>query len=116
VTTALGGPAVLWRNLTTPIRHWLQVALTGTRIPRDGIGARVRVGTQVAWITTSSSYASSKPPVAHFGLDGATTPPEMEVTWPDGTMQKVTAEGIDRVVTIVQEAVPGTVKDVKENR
>ena len=101
VTTALGGPAVLWRNVTRP-RHWLQVALTGTRSPRDGIGARVRVGKQVAWITTSASYASSKPPTAHFGLGGATTGPEIELTWPDGTSHKVTAEGIDRVVTITQ--------------
>ena len=101
VTSALGGPAVLWRNVSTP-RHWLQVALAGTRSPRDGIGARVRVGTQVAWINTSTSYASSKPPIAYFGLGDATTVPAIEVTWPDGTMQRAAAEGIDRVVTITQ--------------
>ena len=100
VTTVLGGQAEIWKNVSTPAGHWLQVRLVGTRSPADGIGARVRVGTQVAWITTSTSYASSKPPVAHFGLDGVTTPPEIEVTWPDGTIQKMVAEGIDRLVTI----------------
>ncbi len=102
VSTTLGGPAEIWKNVSTPAGHWLQVRLVGTRSTSDGIGARVRAGTQVAWITTSTSYASSKPPVAHFGLGGATTPPEIEVTWPDGTTQKVVAEGIDRLVTIRQ--------------
>ena len=106
VTTTLGGPAEIWKNISTPAGHWLQVRLVGTRVDADGIGARVRVGTQVAWITTSTSYASSKPPVAHFGLGGATTPPEIEVTWPDGTIQKVVAEGIDRLVTISSREEP----------
>jgi len=101
VTTALGGPTVLWRNATTP-RHWLQVALTGTRNPRDGIGATVRVGGRVAFISTTTGYASSKPPIAHFGLGDATSLPVVEVTWPDGTRQTVKAAGIDRRVTIAQ--------------
>ena len=102
VTTAVGGPAEIWKNVSTPAGHWLQVRLVGTRAPANGIGARVRAGTQVAWISTSGSYASSKPPLAHFGLAGATTPPEVEVTWPDGTIQKVVADGIDRMITIQQ--------------
>jgi enediyne biosynthesis protein E4 len=102
VTTALGGPAEIWKNTSPSNGHWLEVRLRGTAASRDGVGARVRIGTQAAWITTSASYASSKPPVAHFGLAGATTLPEIEVTWPDGSTQKVVAEGIDRVVTITQ--------------
>ena len=115
VTSALGSPAAVWKNVSTPTGHWLAVRLIGTRSPRDGIGARVRVGRAVAWITTATSYASSKPPVAHFGLGAATTPPLIEVTWPDGTTQQVVAEGIDRLVTVPQP-VPGTVKDVKDSR
>ena len=99
-TTVLGGAAEIWKNSSASSGHWLQVRLAGTRTTADGIGARVRVGPQVGWITTSTSYASSKPPVAHFGLGAATTPPDIEVTWPDGSTQKATADGIDRLVTI----------------
>ena len=47
VTTALGGPAEIWKNVSTSTGHWLEVRLVGTARLRDGIGARVRVGTQV---------------------------------------------------------------------
>lgn len=102
VTTALSGPAEIWKNTSPTSGHWLQVRLHGAGAVRDGVGSRVRVGTQVAWITTATSYASSKPPIAHFGLAGVTTPPEVEVTWPDGSVQNMVAEGIDRVVTITK--------------
>ena len=109
--TALGGPAEVWKNVSAPVGHWLQVRLVGTRGPGNGIGAKVRVGSQVAWITTSSSYASSKPPLAHFGLGDATTAPEIVVTWPDGSIQRVVAEGIDRAIAIQ----PGARPDVRRN-
>ncbi len=32
VTTALGGPAEIWKNVSTPAGHWLQVRLVGTRV------------------------------------------------------------------------------------
>jgi hypothetical protein len=105
VTTALGGPAKVWRNASSPA-HWLQVRLADTRGPRDGLGATVRVGRQVAFVTTATSYASSKPPVAHFGLGDAATPPAVEVTWADGTVQKAAAGGVDRVMTVRRPAGP----------
>jgi hypothetical protein len=111
VTTALGTPAALWRNTSPAAGHWLAVRLQqtcgggasaprGAQGPCDGIGATVRVGGQAVTITTSTSYASSKPPIAHFGLGAADAPPVVEVTWPDGTKESVKADGIDRVVTI----------------
>ncbi len=102
VTTALGSPAAIWRNVTEPPRHWLAVRLVGTRAPRDGIGAKVKVGAQVATIATATSYASSRPPIAHFGLGNTAVLPEIEVTWPGGSTQKVSTEGLDRVIEVRQ--------------
>ena len=101
VTTALGTPAAIWRNVTEPKGHWIAVRPIG-RGPRDGIGARIRVGTQTRTVTTATSYASSSPPIAHFGLGDSTTPPEIVVTWPDGSTQTVKADGIDRQIEIRQ--------------
>ena len=102
VTTALGTPAKLWRNTTVPAGRWLQVAVSSTTGPRDGIGAVVRVGKQIRRVTTATSYASSRPPLAHFGLGSDGAPPEIEVIFPDGTTQTMTPDGIDRVVVIKQ--------------
>jgi hypothetical protein len=100
VTTALGTPAAIWRNVSPGAGRWIGVRLQSDRGPRDGLGATVRVGKQAATITTSTSYASSKPPTAHFGLGPAGPPPAIDVTWPDGTKQSVKADGIDQVITI----------------
>ena len=79
VTTALGTPARVWRNVTTPAGHWLAVRLVGAAAPRDGVGALVRVGKQVRLISTATSYASSRPALAHFGLGAETSAPAVEV-------------------------------------
>jgi hypothetical protein len=100
ITTALGAPAGVWRNVTAPAGHWLEIRLVDSKGTRDGLGALARVGTQLAAVTTTTSYASSKPPTVHFGLGPATTAPAVEVTWPDGTKQSVVPDGLDRVVTI----------------
>lgn len=100
VTTALGTPAAIWRNVSPAAGRWIAVRLQSDRGPSDGLGATVRVGKQAATITTSTSYASSKPPLAHFGLGSAGQPPAIDVTWPDGTKQSVKADGVDRVITI----------------
>ena len=102
VTTALGTPARVWRNVTTPTGHWLAVRLAGTAAPRDGIGALVRIGKQVRLISTATSYASSRPPLAHFGLGAETSAPTVEVTWPGGAVTRVTPEGVDRVIIVRQ--------------
>ena len=42
------GPAMLYRNDGGNRNHWLRVRLSGTKSNRDGIGAVVRIGPQVA--------------------------------------------------------------------
>jgi hypothetical protein len=101
VTTALGTPATLWRNVTTPAGNWLQVAVSAAA-PRDGNGATVRVGKQVSRIGTATSYASSRPPIAHFGLGAAKEPPVVEVTFPGGATKTVTPDGVNRRIVVSQ--------------
>src|SRR5207248_9009040 len=87
VVSSLGAPAELWENISPERRHWLILRLRGTRGNRDGIGAKIRVGTQYAEMTTAAGYASSSADGVHFGLDTAAQVPKIEIHWPSGIVQ-----------------------------
>jgi hypothetical protein len=84
--------------------HWLIVRLIGTTSNRDCIGARIRIvtsnGQQFRTVSTASSYLSSNDPRAHFGLGTATKVDTVEVWWPGGKHQSVSAVNADQVLTL----------------
>lgn len=100
VVSSLGEPAELWRNEGTESRHWLIVKLQGTKSNRDGLGAVVRVGTQVNEHNGSHGYASWSLNGVHFGLGGAAKPLDVEVIWPSGIKQVLRDVTVDRVITV----------------
>jgi enediyne biosynthesis protein E4 len=102
VTTALGARPALWHNRGATGRHWVAVRLRGTRSSRDGIGAVVRIGTQVNHATTSVGYASSSSPLVHFGLGSEPGPVTLDVTWPSGARQVVRDVAVDQVIEITE--------------
>jgi enediyne biosynthesis protein E4 len=102
VVSSLGAPAELWQNVSPEPRHWLIVRLRGTRSNRDGIGAKIRIGTQYAEVTTTVGYASSSAAGAHFGLDTATRIPKIEIWWPGGTTQTLRDIRTDQVLTVTE--------------
>ena len=73
---------------------------------RDAIGSRIRVvtaaGTQVAQVTRTGSYLTSRPPVVHFGLGGAERVVRILVRWPDGDEEEFPGTEADRVVRLVK--------------
>ena len=94
VVLVAGGQAELWKNESTPDRHWLNVRLVGAWSNRDAIGARVFVGNQMRTMTTAVGYASSSHSGLHFGLGGAEQVDRVYVEWPSGargTVQPVKA-------------------------
>jgi enediyne biosynthesis protein E4 len=109
VVVAQGERAVLFRNRTVR-NHWLLVKLVGTMGNRDGIGARVRVKTggheQWRTVSTAGSYLASNDVRAHFGLGGAAVVEEVEVIWPSGRRQKVSAVKADRMLTLREPLAP----------
>src|SRR5207247_9429571 len=84
VVTALGEPLELWENASPKENHWLLIKLIGTRSNRDGIGARIRIGSQSNSMTTSVGYASSSHHGVHFGLGKADNVAKIEIIWPSG--------------------------------
>ena len=85
---------------------WTRVRLRGLPGNAEGIGARVtvrsRAGTQRRWIVSGGSGTLvSIPHEAHFGLGDATVLEELEIRWPDGTVQNFSGLSINRFVTVM---------------
>jgi enediyne biosynthesis protein E4 len=93
VVTTNDGLAHVLHNETPTRNHWLVVKLVGHKSNRDGIGAEVRVatsrGSQLATVTTASSYLSSSDKRVHFGLGSDDVAECIEVRWPSGIVQKM---------------------------
>lgn len=105
VATAIGAPARLFRNTSTPRYHWIELRLAGTKSNRDGLGARVKILDSLGRIqynhaTTSVGYASSSDRVVHFGLGAAESVRSIEVRWPSGQAQRLADVAAGRVVAV----------------
>ena len=81
-------PAQVWRNSSTNLGHWLQIALQQPGTNRDAIGAWIEVkhgdATAIREITSGGGHAGGQLGWWHFGL-GADTTAQIRVIWPDGT-------------------------------
>lgn len=99
---ATDGPPRLYENHATG--DALTVHLRGPRPNVYGVGARLFVtladGRRLRRdVLAASSYLSTRPLDAHFGL-GDSTVSSIEVTWPDGFVQTLDAPGVARSITI----------------
>ncbi|MGA2350327.1 MAG: CRTAC1 family protein [Terracidiphilus sp.] len=108
VVTALGRDTEIWMNRTQKSGHWLDIALSGTKSNRDGIGARIKVVskslTQYNHMTTSVGYASSSDGPVHFGLGADDHAESIEIHWPSGIVQTLTNVTADRVMKVTEPA------------
>ena len=96
----------LFRNEVGTLNHWLALRLAGdgAAVNRDAIGARVTVsyGGQkfVREVQASrGTYNSMDTRVLYFGLGYLGAVPEIEVRWPDGRTQHITAP-IDQITNV----------------
>lgn len=89
VMTVLGGEPIVFHNRPGNA-HWLTITLEGVRSNRDGLGARVVANGQTQYCTTAGSYLSASDQRVHFGL-GTAEKADIEVFWPSGIHQKLTA-------------------------
>jgi hypothetical protein len=102
--TTNNGPAHLLRN-DGGRNHAVRVALRGTSSNRDGIGARVVVtladgSRRWGMVRSGSSYLSQSDLPLTFGLGSAGAVRTIEVTWPNGRMERVSGPTVDETITI----------------
>ena len=99
--------SLLYHNVSTPVGHWVEVKLVGTKSNHDAIGARVTLKTpersMIREVDGGNGYAGQSSTRVHFGLGAATEVVSLTVRWPGGTVQKVTA-AVDRITTVTEPA------------
>ncbi len=107
VVTVLNGEARYFHNASQNANHWILLKLVGTKDNRMGIGAQIRITTEDGakqWnqATTAVGYACSSDPRVHFGLGGSKVIREIEITWPNRTVQRLRDVTADQVLTVEQ--------------
>lgn len=106
-----GGPNVLLLNPLDNGNHWLQVDLRGTTCNAMAVGATVRVTaggvTQRREVHAGNGYLSQGSAVLSFGLGAATVADQVEILWPDGEVQILAGQAVDRKLTLVQGQTTG---------
>jgi hypothetical protein len=108
----MDGPPTLLMNRAENAGHAAEFQLIGTKSNKSGIGARVRVTAgdlvQFDEVRSGGSYLSQNDPRLHFGLQQHTTMDRVEVTWPSGKTDTITALPADFIYTITEgEGVTG---------
>ena len=106
IINPLDGPPVLLRNVNPDHHHWVALKLVGgEKSPRDAIGATVYLTAggmrQRRDVTSGGSFASSNDPRLHFGLGDSSSVEQIEIYWPDRSVQRVSLpSGVDRFYTV----------------
>lgn len=100
VVNNFNGPASYFRN-QTPRKSYLAFRLTGTTSNRDAIGAvaRLHVGDEVMLrqVHAAGGYLSHSSRTLHFGLGARTKVDRVEITWPSGRRQTITAPALNQL-------------------
>jgi hypothetical protein len=98
----------LLRNDGGNANHWLEVLLIGTKSNRDGIGASLRLSShgfiQVKQSQGGMGYMSASDPRIHFGLGKRKTIESLTITWPSGTVDKLSNLAVDRIIAVKEGA------------
>jgi hypothetical protein len=105
VITTNNGPARLLRNDAGAGNGAVRITLEGVTSNRDAIGARVRIQRddgRTAWsmVKTGSSYCSQSELPLTFGLARASRLSAIEVTWPNGRIEKLPGVAANQSITI----------------
>ncbi len=106
VTLNVGEPPSLLLNHCPNGNHRASFKLKGTRINKLAIGARVTVRagtlTQISEVKGGSSYISQNDLRQHFGLGDNSKIDEVQVRWPNGSVETLHNLATDFLYTVVE--------------
>ncbi len=107
ISTTLPEPrCLLYRNDAPNKGNWLQVALEGIQVEKNGLGSKIELKVNgrllIREIDGGSSHVSQNTTIAHFGLGNATTIDELTVKWIGGNTQTLTNVDVNQKITITE--------------
>lgn len=106
--TSINGPVELWMN-RSPMRHWLQLKLKGTRSNASALGAKVicrgSQRTQVTFVANSVGYGCTGDSRVHFGL-GEDRKVSLTIHWPSGLVQEMRDVVSDQRLVVQEPSLP----------
>lgn len=95
---------VLVRNSGAPSNNWIKLKLIGSNSNRSAIGAvaivRTSGVTQRRMVLSGEGFLVDGDKRLHFGIGTATSISEIEIRWPSGTVQYISAPPINQVMTV----------------
>jgi hypothetical protein len=95
------GPFLLYKNEVTPNNNWITFDLEGTKSNRSAIGALVTVywngQKQVQYVAGGVGFCAQNDRRLHFGLGKGAKVDRVEIRWPSGTLQKITAPEVNKI-------------------
>jgi hypothetical protein len=101
VTANQRGPVLLYRNTVNPENKWIAFELEGANSNRSAIGARTQVfwngQTQVQEVSGGSGFCAQNQRRLHFGLGKEPRVEKVEIRWPSGKIQTLTAPELNKV-------------------
>ncbi len=105
VVTSLNQKPRILLNSGGNKNHWLLVEIHGTKSNRDGIGASMTLETESGrklynHVTTSIGFMSSSDRRVHFGLGREKGIKSIEIRWPSGAVQRLTAVKADQILRV----------------
>jgi enediyne biosynthesis protein E4 len=111
VINTLNGPPVLLRNVNSDHHHWVGIKLIGgPKSPRDAVGATVYLTAgglkQRGDVLSGGSFASSNDQRVHFGIGDSNSADQVEIHWPDRTVQGAKFPSVDCYYTIEEGKTP----------
>jgi hypothetical protein len=93
------GPLLVYRNTPALDHHWIELQLEGRSSNRSAIGAQVRVfwngQQQLQEVSGGSGFCAQNDRTLHFGLGATAAVDRVEIRWPSGKTQSLTAPKAD---------------------
>ncbi|MBD3674808.1 MAG: VCBS repeat-containing protein [Planctomycetaceae bacterium] len=106
VISPLDDNFVLLANESTSKQHWIDLALIGTSVSRNAIGANVVIKTELSThrqqLTAGDGYQVSNERIMHFGLGQDQRINEIHVEWSNGKIQTISNLNVDKRYIIVE--------------
>ncbi len=102
-----GHAPILYQGIRRNENHWLGLKLTGVTSNRDAIGAKIKLqtkdSTQTRIIFPGNGYGNSSSKRIIFGIPKEYGSFKIEITWPNGHVQKILPDKIDRYYEITEQ-------------